>query len=816
MLQDLRYAMRTLGKQPVFTIAAVACLAVGIGANSALFSVVNAVILQPLPYTDSEELVGVWKANPVQGEFRLSVSPPDFRDWRERNNTLTDMAATYKQNFTLTGSQSPERIQVTIVSPNFFPLLGVMPILGRQFLAEEEEHGRHRVVALSHGFWQRRFGADRNIVGRALIMNGDKYQVVAVMPSWLESDADLWMPMAFAAGDNMNTRLNHYLTVIARRKPEATIEQVTADLDRIAWSINSEQPWAAVGASAASFHAELVRDSKRALIVLSAAVALVLLISCANVANLLLARAAARRKELAVRMSLGANRTRVARQLLTESLVLGLLGGALGLLLAYCGVAILVNSGPEAIPRLHEVRIDVSVLLFTVLISVMTSVAFGLLPAMRTAQSTLSDALKQGGSRTTTDEIGKRTRPVLVAVEVALAALLLISAGLMVRSFQTLQTVDTGFEKENVITVFLPLRGERYRDSRNRIGFYQDVIDRVRSLPGVTAAGANSHLPLTGRLWGKLFSVEGQSGPTTRAEVARVRYQVVDGEYFQAMGIPIRQGRPFIEADDESQPVAIISANLSRRFFGDQDPIGKRFRMGPPPHLMEPQEDERPWLTVLGVAADVKHESPEREFDQGDDSDNYVVYALQSQAQSEASGGMHLVVRASSGAETLSMAIREQVWEIDPDVPVTDVATMGNRFAQAVAGRRFTTALFALFGVTALGLASLGVYGVLSYSVAQRTQEFGIRIAIGAQSLDIIGQVIRQGMLPVACGLGIGLVGSLLLARVMESLVYGVSVYDPLAISGALAVLLLIAFVAMYAPARRATRIDPMVALRYE
>ena len=817
MLQDLRYAMRTLGKQPVFTVTAVVCLAVGIGANSALFSVVNAVLLRPLPYSDPEELLGVWSANPAQGQFRQSVSPPDFRAWRERNTTLQDMTAAYNRDFNLTGGQSPTRIQVTIVSPNYFPLLGVTPVLGRQFLPEEEEHGRHLVVALSHGFWHRRFGADPNVVGHELMINGDAHHVVAVMPSWIPSAADLWMPMAFAAGDNMNSRNNHFLTVVARRKSEATVDQVTADLDQLAQSINSEEPLAPTGASAASFHEDLVRDSKPALVVLAAAVALVLLISCANVANLLLARAAARRQELAVRVALGASRGRVVRQLLTESLLVGLLGGTFGLLVAIWGVAILVNTGPESLPRLHEVRIDVSVLVFTLLISVATSVIFGLVPAWQTARASLNDDLRQGGSRTATDKIGTRTRPVLVAVEVALAVVLLISAGLMVRSFRALQTVDTGFEKENVVTMMLPLRGERYRDSRYRIGFYRDVLDRVSNLPQVKAAGVTSSLPLTERRWGKRFCVEGQPGPSSLAEVPGVQYRLISGDYFDAMGIPMRRGRPFTQGDaDGSRPVAIISENLSRRFFDNGDSIGKRVRVGPPPHLMESEWHQPPWLTIIGVAADVKHESLEREFDQGDDSDNYVVYALQSQAETEASGMMHLVVRASSSAAALPMPIREQVWEIDPDVPIADVATMDDRFAAATAPRQFNTALFLLFGLVALALASLGVYGVLSYSVAQRTQEFGIRIALGAQSLDVIGQVLRQGMLPVACGLGIGLVASLLVARVMESLVYGVNVYDPLAISGALAVLLLIALVAMYAPAHRATRIDPMVALRYE
>ncbi|HVG21247.1 MAG TPA: ABC transporter permease [Blastocatellia bacterium] len=820
LLQDLRYGIRMLMKRPGVTAVAVVALALGIGANSAIFSVVNTVLLRALPYSDPDRLMMVKETNLPRGEADVGVSTPDFREWRDRNQVFELMAAYAPRNFNISGGGEPERVRGVVTSTDLFGLLGVNPAQGRTFRPEEEQFGNHRVVVLSHGLWQRRFGADPGLVGQPITLNGEKFSVIGIMPAGFQfpdKKAALWTPLAFAPDDSYNTRGNYWLNVIARLKPGVTKAQAQSDMKSVAERIESEfKENGGMGASVVSLREDTVRNVESALVLLLTAVAFVLLIACANVANLLLARSASRQKEIAIRTSLGANRSRVVRQLLTESLLLALAGGTLGLLLALWGVDVLVSLSPEDLPRLNEIKIDSGVLIFTLGLSLLTSLIFGLAPALQTSKPDLNESLKEGSRGSTTGVGSRRVRGMLVVAEVAIALVVLICAGLMINSFMRLRNVSPGFKTDNILTLSIALPESRYPDSHaeRSSAFFQELIGQVRALPGVEAAAVSSSIPFSGGGWGKLFSVEGRPYPTSLEDMPVIQYRQLSNDYFQTMGIPVARGRAFNDQDtSESVRVAVINETLARRFFAEEDPIGKRVFMGPPEEIMPPGllppgfRFQR--YTVIGVVSDVKHDGLDQPV-------RPEAYTLHAQGGDERTRTMYVAVRTNSDPSNLVAAVRSQVLNIDKDQPIANVMTMEKRLSDSFSQQRFITLLLGVFAGVALILAGVGLYGVMSYSVTQRTHEIGIRMALGARASDVLRMVVSQGLRLTALGICIGLAGALLLTRLMRSLLFGVSATDPLTFAAISLLLTGVALVACFVPARRATKVDPMVALRYE
>jgi putative ABC transport system permease protein len=807
-------------KRPGITAVAIIALALGIGANSAIFSVVNTVLLRPLPYANPEQLMMVKETNLPRGEADIGVSTPDFREWRDRNQVFERMAAYAATNFNISGGGEPERVRGVLTSTDLFALLGINPAQGRSFIAEEEQFGNHRVVILSHGLWQRRFGADPDLVGQAITLDGEQFNVIGIMPrgfQFPDKNVALWTPLALAPDDSYNTRGNYWLSVIARLKPGVTKAQAQSDMKSVAEKLESElKENGGMGASVVSLRENTVRNVETALVLLLTAVAFVLLIACANVANLLLARSASRQKEMAIRTSLGANRSRIVRQLLTESLMLALAGGTLGLLLALWGVDVLVSLSPEDLPRLNEIKIDGGVLVFTLGLSLLTSLIFGLVPALQTSKPDLNESLKEGSRGSTSGISSRRVRSTLVVAEVAVALVVLICAGLMINSFIRLRNVRPGFRTDNILTLSIALPESRYPDSHieRASAFFQELTAQVKALPGVESASFSSSIPFSGSGWGKLFSVEGRPYPMSLDDMPLIQYRQLGNDYFQTMGIPIARGRFFNDQDtSESAPVAVINKTLAHRFFADEDPIGKRIFMGPPEELIPPgilppgYRFQR--FTVIGIASDVKHDG----LDQPVRPESYTLHA---QGASERTRTMYLAVHTSSDPLNLVAAVRSQVLNIDKDQPIASIMTMEKRLSDSVSQQRFITLLLGVFASVALILAGVGLYGVMSYSVTQRTHEIGIRMALGAKGTDVLGMVVKQGLKLTAAGVVIGVGGALGLTRVMESMLYGVSATDPMTYVTNAMILTGVALAACLVPARRATKVDPMIALRYE
>jgi putative ABC transport system permease protein len=808
-LQDCRYALRMLGRNPGFTLIAVLALALGIGANSAIFSIVNAVILKPLPYDKPEQLVQLWMRFTNIGipNDQNWVSAPEFVDLQQ-NQSLSHLAAISSDSFNINISGAPERIDSAVVSTSFFPLLGVQAQLGRVFLPEEGQPGRQHVVLLSDGLWRRRFGADPAISGRKLVMNGQSYLVVGVLPRdfHLPLEAEVWTPLVFSSDDlSPNNRGSHSYEVIARIKPGLSFEQARADMDVVSQRIieqHPDYPYRLYNFRVVTIPLleQQVGDIKTALWVLMSAVGLVLLIACANVANLLLVRASSREREIAVRQALGVSRWRLIRQLLTESAVLGLLAGALGLFLGYWALRLLTTLAATSFPRVVEAHMDLPVLAFTLLVSLATGILFGLAPAFSSRHVT-HDALKEGGRGGTAGSGSQRLRGALVVAEVALSLTLLVGAGLLIRSFLRLQEVDTGFQPEGVLTMRISLPEQKYAKIEQTRTFYRELLDRIRQLPGVNAAGGATGLPLSGTGWSGTTTVDSQAVQPRDATPEADQRPVFPG-YFEALGIPLVRGRYFEQRDNEKgAPVAIIDETMAKTYWPNEDPIGKRIKDGG-------SQSTWPWRTIVGVVRHVRYrtlESPSR-------VELYWPY----DQTSFALGSMSLAIHTSSDPRSLAGVVQKQVQALDPDQPVYRIRTMSELMSESMARRRLSMLLLAIFAGVALALAAVGIYGIMSYSVAQRAHEVGIRMALGARSSDVVRMVLGQSLGLTLAGIFVGLLGSLALTNFLSSLLFDVKATDATTFLLVAVILAGVALVASFVPAYRATTVDPVNALRQE
>jgi putative ABC transport system permease protein len=789
-------------KRPVFTLVIVLTLALGVGATSAIFSVVNAVLLRPLSYPKAEQIVYLTGVNASKGISDSNISFPDYVDWTQQNQAFAEMAAYVTSGVILTGADEPERVPAASVTASFFSVLGVRPVLGRSFLPEETQPNSERVAVLSYGLWKRRYGSDAKIIGQKIEVSGRSVTVVGVMPAGYEypEQTQIWTALRLNAGDER--RDNRVYEAIGRLKPDASLGQAQTQISainaRLAQSYEeTNKGW---DSHLTRLQELLVGNIRPSLLILLGAVALVLLIACANIANLLLARAAARQKEMAVRTALGASRARVLRQLLTESLLLSLSGGTLGLLLSVWLVNLLVALSPADTPRFNEINLDYRVLSFTILISCLTGILFGLAPALRASRIDLNETLKEGGRGGGEGHRRNRLRNILVVSEIALSLMLLIGAGLLIKSFQNLREVKPGFTPGHVLTMLVPLPYAKYQKNQQRADFYHQLVERVEALPGVESAGMVLDIPLNGGGYsvGRGFIREGR--PMTTDEAANAKYLVATPDYFRTMQIPLLAGRNFDDRDTENSPmVVIVNETMARRYFGSkEDAIGKRITIW---------RDEKFPREIVGVVGDTKGST----LDEDAEPQMYVAFP-----QDATWGLMALVVRTTGEPTLMTSAVRREVWAIDKDQPIYNVKTMDDVVMNSVGSRRVSMLLLSAFAALALVLAALGIYGVMAYSVSQRTHELGIRLALGAQGRDVLRLVVRQGMMLTLCGVVIGLVIAFALARLMTSLLFGVTAHDPLTFAGVALLLAIVAFVACLIPARRATKVDPMVALRYE
>ncbi|MDT7603652.1 MAG: hypothetical protein QOF61_1649 [Acidobacteriota bacterium] len=806
LLRDVRYALRVLWKQPGFTAVAVIAIALGVGANTTMFSTVDALLLRPFSFTAPERVFLVWEQNPQSGIERGSFAPANFYDIRARTRTLENVSAYYDKPFNLSEGDKPERIEGTVVSAALFKAIDAKPALGRTLTAEDEEWGKDKIVVLSHGLWQRRFGSDRQIVGRALRLNGESYTVVGVMPprfNFPPNGGELWKPLSFNAEDAAD-RGSHYMRVLGRLKDGATPDAAGAELAGIARQIEQQYPDTNTGRSfgVQSINAYYTRGARPFLLVLLGAVGFVLLLACANVANLLLVRGAARQKEIAIRMAMGASRARLVRQLLTESVVLALAGGALGVLLAVWGVALTASSIPQSlaryIPGWENVAVNRRALFFTLAISVLTGIIFGLAPALQAIRTSFNEALKEGG-RTSAAHARSRLRSLLVVSEITLSLVLLVGAGLMIKSFIGLTRVEPGFNPSNVVVMDLTLAGEKYEKTQPRVDFYQQLLGKIESLPGVERVGAVNILPLSRSNTYANFTIEGRT-PPPKGQETDAGWRVVSPDYTAAMSIPLRRGRYLTDADDRADAprVVVINDALASRFFTNEDPLGKRLDFG--------DAEKKGYWEIVGVVGSVRHDGLEEKIE----PEVYVAHAKSPWRS------MTVVVRTASEPSQLVSAVQNELRSIDRDQPLFNVQTLDRVVHESLAGPRVAAAMMGVFALIALLLATMGIYAVMSYAVTQRTHEIGVRLALGAQPRDILRMIVGQGMLLTLVGLVVGLGASLLLAQMMTKVLYNVTATDPATFASISIFLTLVALAANYFPARRATRVDPMQALRYE
>jgi putative ABC transport system permease protein len=804
-MQDVRYALRMLWKNLSFTAVAVAALALGIGANTTIFSAVNALLLRPFNFTDPDALVVVWE-RPPNTSLRNSVSPANFLDVREQQTTFSHVAIYNTNSVNLTDGDKPERLEVAVVSPEMFSALDVRAALGRTFAPEEEREGRDKVAVLTHDFWRRRYASDPSILNQSLTLNGQPYTVVGIMPedfNFPPTNSDILLP--FAITDKIREeRGNHYVRMLGRLKPGVSFAQANADLAAIASRLETQYPDTNSNRTmaVASLKADYVRGPRPGLLVLLGAAGFVLLLACANVANLLLVRAASRSKEIAIRMALGASRFRLIRQLLTESVLIALFGGALGLLVAVWGVDLLRAGIPASLSRYlpgwKNVGIDKEVFWFTLGVSLLTGIIFGLAPALQATKTDFNEALKDGGRTSGGGFHRNRLRGVLIVAEVSISLTLLIGAGLMIKSFYEILKVEPGFKSESVLVVDVALPRKKYEQKTARVNFYEQALERVGALPGVQQAGATNILPLSRGNSDSAFSVVGRPKPEKGREPL-ANFRTISPHYLEAMGIPLRHGRHILPSDQANTGrVIIINEFFAKKHFPNEDPLGKRLNFG--------GEEEADNYEIIGVAGNIKHGSLLEETV----PEVYVPF------MQEPWHTMSIVARAEGDPLQLAGAVQREIQAIDRDQPIYNARTLERVVSESLAPQRVTMGMLGIFALIALVLASVGIYAVMSYAVAQRTHEIGIRMALGAQPGDILRMVVHQGMLLALTGIALGLVASYWLMQAMARILYGVSATDPLTFAGISALLLLVAFTANYIPARRATKVDPMIALRYE
>jgi len=812
VLQDVRFATRVMLKNYFFTIFAIITLALGIGANTAIFSVASGVLLRALPFNEPGRIAFIWINNPRRkmAYDKLPAPPADFFDWRNQNRVFDGMSAFFSNSFTLTGVGEPERIEGVQATGDFFNILGVAAARGRTFGPGEDRPGNDRVVVLSDGFWKRHFGSDPNIIGKTLTLNGATYQIIGIMPkdfnfpegtmmpAYLQFPPrpELWTPLAFNE-ELAKDRTTFNLATIARLKPGVTLPQAQADMSAISAAIDEQyRRKAGYTTVLVEMREQLVGDVRTALLVLLGAVGLVLLVACVNVSNLQIARSMRRQKEFAVRAALGGGRARLVRQLLTESIMLALPGGLLGLLLAYAGTRLLLSIGPDNLPRASEITIDAQVLAFTFGVTVLTGIIAGLAPALQITHSDLNTLLRDEARGSTASRRSRRTRDLLVVAEMGLALVLLISAGLLVRSFVLLQQVKLGFKPDNVLTLHIALPDDRYPEDRLHLVFFNDLLPRVGAGPGVEAVGLVSNLPLSGAAMGTTFTIEGRPVGLP-ADRPSADYTIASPGFFTALGIPTLRGRAFSDMDTAtSQSVVLINQAMAKRFWPDADPIGQTISVSVGNYKGQRQ--------IVGVVGDVRLTSltdqPRPEM--------YVPYAQ------HPDGFMFMVARARSNPLGLVPTIRHEVLAIDKDQPIAEIRSMEQVISDSQSKRRFNLLLLCLFAGLALVLAVVGVYGVVANSVTQRVHEIGVRTALGARPGQIMKLIIKQGMLPALIGIAMGLLAAFAMTRLMSSMLYQISTTDPTVFVLAAVALMVVALLAIYVPAHRAAKIDAVQALR--
>jgi predicted permease len=813
--RDLRYGLRQLRRSPGFAAVAILTIALGTGATSAIFSVINAVALKPLPYPQSDCLVFITSQFTRLNFDKFWVSPPEYLELRERSKSYTDIAAYTSAAVNVSDGTRPERVNALVVSHNMFDVLGVRPRLGTPFTAEQDLPNTEPVVILSDAIWQRTYGSDPAIVGKTVEIQGKKRRVVGVAPAGLDihdSRADVWLPLGIDPANRTQSRGSHYLYLIGRLKPDVSPGKAESEL------LSNLRQWGTLNPGThtpndsthrlqiAPMRTEVIGNVARALWVLQGAVVLVLLIACANVANLLLVRAEGRHKEFAIRTALGAGRGRILRQFTAEGLVLATIGSALGLVIAYWGLKALLAANPDSIPRSAEIAIDPRVLLFTLVVAAVTAAIFGLAPLLHLGDNAVSAAIKEGGARTTQSTARHRVRRSLVAAEIALAVMLVVGAGLLMRSFRNLTTVDAGFDAKNLTTFALFMPQASYPDPQRRARFASDMLDKLRAIPGVTAAAAMQGLPPNRQVNANDTQMDGvPQGPDFPIQNVDYWNSATVG-YFEAMKIPIVKGRGFESGDIGGAGVAVINESLAQRFYPKTNPIGRRIR--PPVPIVMP--DTFPWFTIVGVAKDVKQGG----LDQKVGTELYFNIEQGPRVNQSAPSALNFVVRSKQPAKVLAPAIQNVVRGMDAALPIVQLRDMAAVFGDSVSRQRFLSLLLGIFAAVALTLAAIGTYGVLSYLVTERRREIGIRVALGASGVGIMRLVLRQGLTITAAGIGLGILGALALARVVQTLLYGVSSTDPATYAGVGAVIFAVALLACLVPAQRAMRVDPLEAIR--
>ncbi len=808
LIRDLRYGLRALWKRPGFSAIAIATLALGIGANTAIFTLVNAVLLRPLPFPDADQLVLIWENAAFAGFPRNTPAVANYQDIKNQSQSFSEIAALDIRTFNLTGDGEPQKVEARGVTANFFPLMGVQPSAGRWFAADEDKPGANRVVILSNALWQQRYGAT-NMLGRQILLNDEKYTVVGVMPpafQFLDSKIAMWVPIAFTA-EQLASRGRHYLTIVGRMKPGVTFTQADSEVQTIFKRVARDNPDTAgrLTMFAYPLRDQIAGDVRRPLYVLLGAVVFVLLIACANIGNFLLSRVAGRRREMALRAAIGASRGAIIRQLLIESLLLASFGALGGLAVAFLSFTFLQKLIPEGLAVANSLRLDWPVLGFTFLATLLTTITFGLAPAIQASRIDLNDALKQGG-RSGSQASGNRLRATMVVVEVSLALVLLVGAGLLIQSLMKLRGQYAAMKPAEVLTLRTVLARARYSETAPRLNFYKQVLERMKAVPGVVAAGYTTSVPLAWKGGTNGFSIEGRSVEQALAD--RMAYDAnhrqVSVDYFKAIGIPVVQGRGFTESDDErSLPVALINESMARAYWPGDNPIGKRFKLG------DPDDKDVPWVTIVGIAGDVRQMGvnepvkPEMYFPYQQGIETFYT-------------PRDLVIRTNVEPLSIVAAATNAVHQIDPDQPVSNVRTMQEVVSEETIWQELGMTLLTIFAGLALLLATLGIYSVLAYFVVQHTQEIGVRMALGAQRRDILALVLKRGMLLVTLGVAVGLVAAFGLTRLISSLVFGVNVADPKTYGVIALLLMAVALVACLVPAQRATRVDPLKALNYE